>query len=139
MKSGLLKTMYSPVMTGVNVVMLLGLTCDPVLTRLFTPLHPQLGHYEVCTTGEPLAAIVQADHREWAIEDLEPLEAFGAAGMYDRSALTRLYGGRHVKVARGWTEAKDRFESVTLLSPYPDASFTQLQDGTMLIRWTLSR
>ena len=50
---------------------------------------------------------------------LEPLDAFGAAGPYNRAALARLYAGKRVRVARGWIERGDRFESVTLLSPYP--------------------
>jgi len=39
-------------------------------------------------------------------------------------------------VARGWIEYGNRFESVTLLSPYPDATLTRLLPGTMVIRWT---
>ena len=74
-----------------------------------------------------------------ASEQLEPLDAFGAAGSYDRAALARLYAGKRVRVARGWIEYADRFESVTLLSPYPDGSLTRLLPGTMVIRWTLSR
>ena len=64
---------------------------------------------------------------------LEPLEAFGAAGPYDRAALARLYAGRRVRVARGWIERDDRFESITLLSPYPgrDAD-SPVRPGTMV-------
>jgi hypothetical protein len=69
----------------------------------------------------------------------EPLDAFGAAGSYDRAALTRLYAGTRVRVTRGWIEYADRFESVTLLSPYPDATLTRLLPGTMVITWTMSR
>src|SRR6202040_3867225 len=51
----------------------------------------------------------------------------------------RLYGGTRVQVARGWIRTGDRFQSITRLSPYPDASLTHLLPGTMEIRWTLDR
>jgi len=35
--------------------------------------------------------------------------------------------------------AGGRFESITRLSPYPDASLTRLLPGTLEIRWTLDR
>ena len=65
----------------------------------------------------------------------DPLDAFGTSGTYDRSALARLYGGTRVQVARGWNRAGDRFESITRLSPYPDASLTHLLPGTLEIRF----
>jgi hypothetical protein len=132
--SGLLRTLYSGLATSVNVAAVV-LSCDPALTRLFTPLHPVLGRYEVCTTERPIDELARAD---WRIEELEALDAFGVAGPYDRAALARLYGGQRVKVARGWTEDTGRFESVTILSPYPNASLTRLQEGTMVIRWILT-
>ena len=118
------------------------LSCDPALTSLFTPLRPRLGRYEVCTTADPLdrvAAPLPDGPKYGLIEMLEPLEAFGAAGPYDRIALARLYTGKRVRVARGWIERGDRFESITLLSPYPDATLTRLLPGTMMITWTLPR
>jgi hypothetical protein len=117
-------------------------SCDPALTSLFTPLRPGLGRYEVCTTADALdrvAAIGPDGPKYGQIEMLEPLEAFGAAGPYDRTALARLYTGKRVRVTRGWIERGDRFESVTLLSPYPDATLTRLHPGTMMITWTLPR
>jgi hypothetical protein len=90
-----------------------------------------MGRYEVCTTREPLGDDLG--------EALEALDAFGTAGAYKRSALARLYGGRRVRVLRSWTESGGRFESVTRLSPYPDASLTRLLPGTMEIRWTMQR
>ena len=106
-------------------------TCDPALTRLFSPKEPFLGRYEACTTSEPIP--------EARGEALEALDAFGAAGSYRRSALARLYGGRRVRVERRWTAYPDRFESVTRLSPYPDPTLTRLLSGTMEIRFTLGR
>ena len=112
------------------------LDCDAVLTALFTPARPQLGSYEVCTTREPLAALVRPD---WRIETLPPLDAFGAAGAYDRGALARLYGGRRATIARGWSEHGERFESIMLISPHPDASLTRLMPGTLVIRHVIIR
>jgi hypothetical protein len=105
--------------------------CDPALAVLFTPRRPLMGRYEVCAAPEPIGA----DDGE----ALEALDAFGAAGVYKRSALARLYGGRRVRVVRRWTAAGGRFESVTRLSPYPDATLTRLLPGTMEIRFTIDR
>jgi hypothetical protein len=110
---------------------------DPVLTRLFTPSHPQLGRYEVCTTPRPLADVAP---RDWTIDAVQALDAFGgigASGGLDRSALARLYGGRRANVARGWIEDADRFESVTLVSPYPNVPLTRLEPGTLIVRFVL--
>lgn len=118
------------------------LACDPALAALFTPRHAQLGSYEVCTTADPIEAVIAGGglmRPETSIDALESLEAFGGAGSYDRPLLARLYGGSRVRVARGWTESAGHFESVTLLSPYPDASLTRLNPGTMVIRWVLQR
>jgi len=112
------------------------LDCDPVLTALFTPARPQLGRYEVCTTREPLTALVRPG---WRIETVPPLDAFGPAGPYDRGALSRLYGGRRATIARGWTGYGERFESITLISPHPDATLTRLMPGTLVIRHVIIR
>ena len=114
-------------------------SCDPVLTALFTPARPSVGRYQICTTAQPLdlVAAESADGLHYGPSELlEPLDAFGAAGPYNRAALTRLYAGKRVRVARGWIDHADRFESVTLLSPYPNATLTRLLPGTMVIRWT---
>jgi hypothetical protein len=117
------------------------LSCDPALTALFTPIRPSLGRYDVCTTPDPLERVAERDGELQfrASEMLDPLDAFGSAGPYNRAALARLYIGMRVRVARGWAQHGDRFESATLLSPYPDATLTRLVPGTMMIRWTLSR
>jgi len=106
--------------------------CDPAFARLFTPSRPVLGRYEVCTDARPLADVAPPD---WTVEALEAADAFGGAGAYDHAALARLYGGRRPRVARGWTESADRFEAVTLISPYPNATITTLEPGTLIIRW----
>jgi hypothetical protein len=142
---------------GAQFLLIGALTCDPVLTRLFTPLHPQLGTYEVCTDARPLAAVARDWERSSAapelapnsaerrrvqhgdVESVEPLDVFGMVGTYDHAAVVRLYGGRRVQVVRGWKTDGDRFESVTLVSPYPDASLSRLEPGTMVITFRLRR
>jgi hypothetical protein len=113
------------------------LACDPALTRLFTPAAPRLGRYEVCITAEtPEGVAASAPGTDWApAETLEPSDAFGTAGAYDPWSLARLYRGRRVRVIRGWSRTRDGFESVTLLSPHPDATLTRLLGGTMIITW----
>ena len=89
----------------------------PALAALFTPLRPELGRYEACTSDAPL---------EGEADALEALDAFGAAGPYDRAAVQRLYGGTRIRVQRTWTATADEFVSITRLSPYPDATLTRL-------------
>ena len=108
------------------------MTCDPALAARFTPRRPLLGRYELCTNSRPLADVAPAG---WAVVALDPLDAFGAAGSYDRTVLAHLYGGARANVARGWTETADRFESLTFISPHPNAALTALEPGTLVIRW----
>ena len=125
-----------------EVALVAFLACNGLLTSLFTPARPSVGRYEVCTTGDS-QDVVRAEGSQagtqWApIETLEALDAFGAAGSYRRSALAQLYGGTRVRVSHGWIATPDRFESLTLLSPYPDASLTHLVNGTMVIRYSIN-
>jgi hypothetical protein len=108
------------------------LACDPALTALWTPVHPQLGRYEACTSTLPLAELAAP---EWTIETVPPLDAFGTAGPFNKAAVTRLYGGRWPSVARGWRVVDGRFESITLVSPYPNRQLTALEPGTLIIRY----
>jgi hypothetical protein len=123
--------------------MILAWRCDPLLTALFTPLRPEIGHYEVCTSGERLDEVVAAGRsqglRYGPLEALEALDAFGSAGPYDRFAVARLYRGTRARVVHGWRIVGDRFESVTLISPYPDASLSHLNPGTMAVFWRAAR
>jgi len=118
--------------------------CDQAFTRLFTPPRPILGRYEVCTTSAAVEELLQAQpgrlgtaRRYGPIEALEALDAFGASGTYKRTSLSQLYGGTRVRVVRGWSESDAGFQSITLLSPYPDATLNRLLPGTLEIRWTL--
>ena len=107
-------------------------SCDAVWRALFTPPHPVLGRYEACVDARPLADLAGTG---WTVETANPLDAFGRAGLYDRSALARLYGGLHPAVARRWNWTPDRFESLTLIFPSPDATLTRLVPATLVIRW----
>ena len=63
-----------------------------------------------------------------------PLDAFGLAGSYDRSALARVYGARQPLAARGARMENGRVvESWTLIWPYPDPALRRLEPGTLLI------
>jgi hypothetical protein len=118
-------------------------SCDPGLAALFAPSRAGLGRFEVCTTADPIDAVAGAGPAEGqhygGIEALESLDAFGTESAYDRSRLARLYGGTRVRVAHGWKASPGSFESVTLLSPYPDPSLSRLIPGTMEIRWVMPR
>lgn len=111
-----------------------GADCDPRLLAAWTPRHPQVGRYEVCTTARPIDEVARAG---WTVEPRHPLDAFGAAGSYNRPAVLRLYGGRWPSVARGWIDEGGRFESVTLISPYPNRQLTALETGTLVIRYVV--
>jgi hypothetical protein len=107
---------------------------DSRLVRLFTPLDPQLGRYEVCTAGEPVEVLAP---REWQRRQESPLDALGSAGTYNRSVVRRLYGSGSATVARGWRKQGDTFESITMISPYPDAGLRRLLPGTLVIRFVM--
>jgi hypothetical protein len=111
------------------ILIILGSTCgDPALLALFTPARPLLGRYEVCTTDTPLVGEAEA---------LEPLDAFGQAGSYDRARLQRLYGGTRVRVVRSWRVEGETIISTTRLSPYPDPTLSRLMPGTLEIRFSI--
>ena len=109
------------------------LVCDPSLTALFSPRHPQVGSYEICTSTDRVENLAPAS---WRVEPVAPLEAF-SSGMFNRAQLSALYGGRRVSVARGWEAASE--ESVTLISPYPDATLTHLVPGTLVMRFRVAQ
>jgi hypothetical protein len=96
-----------------------------------------LGAYEVCTTSQPLRAAVPDGFQTSAVDHLEALDAFGTAGSYDRARMVQLFAGRRADVLRAWRVASGRVESITAISPYPDAGFAVLHEGTLLIRWSL--
>jgi len=119
----------------------------PALARLFTPLQAPSDAYVVtvlpqgieaalATVKSTLASAAVAGNPEgsWQVREASPLEAFGTAGTYDRGKVARLYGGRRVALVRGPVERDGRVVAgVTLISPYPDATLSRLEPGTMLI------
>ena len=116
-------------------------TCDAELTALLTPKRPGAGRYEVCVTPDSIDAVVaeaggQGLHMG-PVEAADPLDAFGTAGSYDRSALSRLFGGRRARVAHGWSREGRALVSVTLVSPHPNRTFTALVSGTLVIRYVV--
>jgi hypothetical protein len=111
-------------------------SCTPsaALAALFTPPHPQLGRYELCTTAAPLSQVAP---QRWSVQDMSPLDAFGSGGAYDRNRVSRLYGGRHASVVRGWVRIADHVESLTFISPHPDQTLSELLPGTLIIRFII--
>jgi hypothetical protein len=124
------------------ILFMISQACDPALVGLFTPPRPEIGHYQVCTRDDALETVMNEGRTEGIrfgpVEALEPLNGFGGAGAYNRFALVRLYGGMRVRVAHGWRQGAGRFESVTLLSPHPDAGLTRLEPGTMIVTFTMT-
>src|SRR6266511_4003208 len=108
-----------------------GPSCHAALAERFAPRRPVLGRYEVCADPRPLAELASGD---WVVESLEPLDAFGSGGMFDRSALARLYGGLRVRVAHRWDLNDKRFKSETYISPFPDENLSHLERGTLIVR-----
>lgn len=108
------------------------LSCDKTLQALFTPPFPRIGRYEACVSPRKLTDLVPSS---WQTRELDPLDAFGKAGSYNRSALAQLYGGQLAQVARGWTMERGQFESRTYISPYPDARLARLMPGTLILRF----
>ena len=119
----------------------------PQLAKLFTPLQAPEGTYQVTVLREGIddalrlvkgALAPEARPGEpagsWQAQALDPLEAFGTAGPYDRSKVARLYTGRRATVVRGPVERDGRVvAAVTLVSPHPDPTLSRLETGTLVI------
>jgi len=69
----------------------------------------------------------------WKVGPLGPGDAFGSAGPYDAPRLARLYVGTLQRVARGSLRRPEGVVGYTLIAPWPDASLSSLQPGTMVI------
>ena len=116
--------------------------CDPLLGALFTPPRPELGRYEVCTTSAGLeSAAAEAgtggqrgpDRGAGGARCVRRRRSIQSSG--PRAALRRHAGPGRAAMAA----ARQPVQSETLLSPYPDATLTRLNSGTMVIRFTLDR
>src|SRR5258708_1905115 len=124
------------------IALIVSQACDPALAALFTPPKPVVGRYEACVAAEPIEKVIEsgaagAAAQYGTVAQTDWPGAFGTAGPYDRARVARLYGGTAVRVARGWRKTGDRFESITLISPYPDATLTHLNPGTLIIRFSI--
>jgi hypothetical protein len=115
----------------------------PEYLRLLAPAgirgnayHAYVSPLDLETTLEGLAgdvALVRGPGA-WEPRPVLPLDAFGQAGRYDRSAMTRVYGAHQPRVARGARMESGRVtESWTLISPYPDPTLRRLEAGTLLL------
>jgi hypothetical protein len=116
---------------------------DEALTRLFTPRAVPAGMYVVYRSARPLEAIA-ADLRAldlvpapgaWQPTRPEAHGAFGQEGIYDRARLARLFNGKRVTLVRGSIRRGGRAVAYTLISPYPDPTFSAVLDGTMVIEF----
>ena len=111
------------------------------LARIFTPLTAPPGAYTVTTTDRTIADLTAALKRcdaapaegAWQLTRMEAHEAFGQAGIYDRLRLAQLFGGTRVDVVRGSLAHDGLRDGYTLISPYPDASLTAVNPGTLVI------
>jgi hypothetical protein len=114
---------------------------NAALAGLFTPLSVPPGTYTVSTTPQPIAVVAAAlkacdpipTPGAWTLTTPEAHDAFGQAGVYDRSRLAQLFGGRRPTVARGALVRDGTREAYTLISPYPDAALSRLESGTMVV------
>lgn len=121
----------------------------PDLARLFLPRHAPAGTYELTVLDVPIEAArdrlmaelapgskldPQAETEAWKVVRVDPLEAYGDAGIYDHSRLARLYSGRPAFIVRAPIRRDGRVVgSVTLISPHPDATLTRLVPATVAI------
>ena len=119
---------------------------DEPLRRLFTPPAMPPGTYRVFVTDQPIEKVATHYRRvadglttppgnsdQWRAKRQAFGEAVGAAGIYDRAKVARLYGGRGPMVAGGTLRTDARAESVVLVSPYPNARLSRLESGTMIV------
>ncbi len=122
---------------------------DAALTRLFTPLDVPRDTYRVYVTDAPITHVATAfrdaapaSHAEgaWDIQQMDPLDAYGASGAYDRARVACVYLGVRARVARGPIVIDDKtVRSMTLVSPYPDPTLSRLNPGTLIIEFQIPR
>jgi hypothetical protein len=122
---------------------------DATLTRMFTPRTVPSGTYRVYVTDARIEnvvaqfrAVASSSNVEgaWVVHVMDPLDAYGDSGLYDRARVARLYVGVRAQVARGPVIEHGRtVASITLVSPYPNASLTALERGTLIIEFKISR
>ena len=118
---------------------------DPAFARLVTPFGLQ-GVYRAFTSPRSLTDVMtfyrarqpETAATSWQIETMPALDAFGAAGVFNRGKMARLYRGQMARVARGPIMQEGTvIEAVTLISPYPDAALSRLRSGTLILVTTI--
>jgi hypothetical protein len=113
----------------------------PEYLRQFAPAGPRAAAYRIFVSPDSLDIALHRLNIEsaaradaiWAPRPVGPLDAFGRAGAYDRTAVARLYGATRARVARGTTVVDGTTEFWTLISPHPDATLRRLEPGTLLL------
>jgi hypothetical protein len=122
-------------------------TPAPALARIFTPRHAADGVFTVTVVDRPIEAAWKVVRQSFegfglatgpdgkpTVTEEEPLTIFGSAGSYNRSKLAGLYAGRRALVSRTpITQDGRTVASLTLVSPYPDATLQRLEPGTLAI------
>ncbi len=116
-------------------------TFDAALTRLFTPRAVPDGTYAAYRSARTLTDIAGSLREQdgspapgaWLPVRQEALDAFGSAGQFDRFRLAELFRGLRPVVARGSLAQDGHRVAYTLISPYPDATLSRLEPGTMVI------
>jgi hypothetical protein len=120
-------------------------TPDAALARLFTPVSAPPGRYVVYRSDRPIGDIVKDLKAQdpspspgaWEPTRPEAHDAFGQEGAYDRSRLARLFRGQRVTLIRGSLRRGEGHTSYTLISPYPNASLTVIEPGTLVIEFRI--
>jgi hypothetical protein len=124
---------------------------SPALGAVILPRHAPTGAYQLALLDEPIeaararvrsllapGAVIDTPPGAWTIKDSGPLDAFGDVGIYDRSKLARLFGGKPARLVRAPIERDGRVvASLTLIAPYPDPQLTRLLPGTLAILFVL--
>lgn len=87
-------------------------------------------HYRQCSPPRATGS--------WVVAQTAAVEAFDSAALFDRAKLARLYGGRHPRIARGPIGRYRTDHVVLLLSPYPEADFSRLNPGTLIMTVRIS-
>ncbi len=112
----------------------------PDYVTLFAPANQRASYSASVSAGSIDAALADvgqdpmAAHApgSWQARSESAPDAFGTAGQQNRWMLTRLYGSRQVRVARGARMDRGRVvESWTFISPYPSTDLRTLHPGTL--------
>lgn len=112
--------------------------CQPRLTRVFAPPVPSGStvEYLVCRSSRTLDALRPDD---WATHDVTVDEALPGVSPEVHRALVLLYGGRRVRVARGWIASVDGLDSIALIAPPPADALDRITSGTLIVRTRIPR